>query len=66
MPRNTREWAHRKTDQAAENINWALTHIEEVRQLYQEQHPEVADPYNEVQKLLVFSVELLDKIKGSY
>lgn len=42
MPRNTREWAHRKIDSAMNNIDWAGKHINEVLEVYREQHPDIA------------------------
>lgn len=66
MPRSTREWSFRKLDEAAGNLDTALFHIEEVRQKYAEPHPEVAQPMEEVQKLLIFGLELISKIRSSY
>lgn len=42
MPRNTREWAHRKIEEAKNNIDWAGYHLNEISETYIEQHPEIS------------------------
>lgn len=66
MPRSTREWSHRKLDQAANDIDTAMAHIEEVRGVYAESHPEIAENFDKVLQLLLFTVDLIAKVKKSY
>jgi len=44
MPRSTREWAKRKLGEAVQSLDWAVYHLCEVGQRYEQQHPEISDP----------------------
>lgn len=66
MPRNTREWAHRKIEQAESNIDWAGTHLQEVREVYQKDHPEIAAVIESAQSLILMSQQILTKLRGSF
>lgn len=66
MPRNTREWAHRKLDQVNGNLDWALYHLEEIDKVYREQHPEIAEAVTLGQALIVQCQELLKKLAQTF
>lgn len=66
MPRNVREWSHRKLDMASNNLDTAMAHIEEIRDVYASPHPEIAQNFDKIQQLLLFTVNLIDKVKRSY
>lgn len=44
MPRNTREWARRKLDEAMNNLDWVATHLNHVATVYEKYHPEISNP----------------------
>ena len=66
MPRSTREWAHRKIDEAIQNLNWAGTHTNEVSERYRTDHPEISNNLDHVLSILAMSQDLLKKIGGSF
>lgn len=66
MPRNTREWAQRKLTMAGEGLDWPLTHLEEVREVYQEQHPEIGNSINLAQGAIIEVKKLIASIKTSF
>ena len=57
MPRSTREWALRKLLEAHGNLDWAIAHIGEVVERYEEPHPEIAEP-------MMLAVESLMQIES--
>lgn len=66
MPRNTREWAQRKIDSASNNIDWAGKHINEVMEVYKEQHPEIAaHAFSFLQSFAVI-MDALTELKKSF
>lgn len=66
MPRNTREWAHRKLIQASQNIDWAGTHIETVRVRYDKEHPEISDSLTKIQAVLEAAQLGIEAIRKSF
>jgi len=66
MPRSTREWAKRKIDEALNNINWAGTHLDEVTERYQADHPEISNNIKYVLEMLAMTQDLIKKIGGSF
>ena len=42
MPRNTREWARRKLQEACLHFNYSGTHLNQVREVYEADHPEIS------------------------
>lgn len=60
---STRHWALRKIEQAKGNLNWFGGHIHEVSETYSENHPEIAEPLNQVKEVLVMLEKILDKVK---
>lgn len=66
MPRTTREWSHRKLDEAVNNLDWAIVHLEDIRQRYSER-PEILDePVQQIQALILVCSDTIKKLKGSY
>ncbi len=65
MPRNTREWAQRKFDSAEGNLNWCMQHLLEVKEEYQEQHPEVAAPCEVFATMLLEVQQAIVKLRMS-
>lgn len=57
MPNSTREWARREHTRAIENINWVITHLLRVCEVYSERHPEIAAP-------LYIIIKTLEEIQG--
>lgn len=53
MPRNTREWAHRKLQESQNNIEWSVYHLKDVFDRYNEAHPEISNPINSLMELLL-------------
>ena len=41
MPRNTREWARRKLQEAVLHFNYSGTHLNQVREVYNKDHPDI-------------------------
>lgn len=66
MPRSTREWAHRKIQQAEDNIDWAGFHITEVATTYEKDHKEVSDPLFAAAGGLLEVKEYLAKLRGTF
>lgn len=66
MPRNTREWARRKLQEACDNINWSGTHLEEVRAIYKPDHPEIANPIESAQQTLIMVQLVIEKVRNSF
>lgn len=66
MPNNTRQWAHRKIDMANGNLKTAGCHLLEIAEVYQNNHPEIADQYKMINITLVEISDILDKIKRSF
>lgn len=66
MPRNTREWAHRKLDSASNNIDWAGKHLNEVSETYKNEHPEISDNINAVLEFLAMTLDTIQQLKRSF
>ena len=60
---STRHQALRKIEQAKGNLDWFGSHIHWVSELYSEQHPEIAEPLNQVKEVLVMLEDILEKVK---
>jgi len=56
MPLTTRQWAHRKLEQARGCTDWAIYHLTEVLERYEGAVPRVATP-------LVVIIKTLDEVK---
>ncbi len=63
MPRNTREWAHRKLDMVTGNLETGQCHCLEIIDKYIDQHPEIASPLNDVVQALDIIKPLLTAVK---
>lgn len=48
MPRTTREWAKRELTAAANNLDWCDKHLLAIIDVYLEEHPEVAEPLDQL------------------
>lgn len=66
MPKNTREWAHRKIASARGNVDWCGTHLEDVKQTYQDAHPEISEVLQLAQELLAHLDEMLVSLVKSF
>lgn len=66
MPRNTRDWAQRKLQEADGNIEWAVSHMAEVGQRYEEQHPEISDPLVQIIEVLKAGKKALLELRKSF
>ncbi|MBA7579843.1 hypothetical protein ES708_21721 [subsurface metagenome] len=66
MPRSTREWAKRKLGEAVQSLDWAVYHLGEVGQRYEEQHPEVSDPLLEIILACEAIKTYIDKVNASF
>lgn len=66
MPRNTREWAHRKISQVDNNLSWGLMHLEDVDKVYKDQHPEISEVIIIAQTMIVQTQDLLKKLVQSF
>lgn len=64
MPNTERQWARREIDRAAENLNWAGTHLNRVEERYRALHPEIADPLIAAMQLISVAQEGIEAIKG--
>lgn len=66
MPRNTREWAHRKLQQASDNIDWSGTHLQAVKDRYMELHPEIGNALDTIQQLLIMAQGTISTLRKSF
>ena len=66
MPRNTREWAHRKIAQARGNIDWSGAHLQEIKERYEPTQPEIAGALATAQEMLAMVDNLLDTLVQSF
>lgn len=66
MPRNTREWALRKLDAANNSIEWCTKHLGEVILKYEQPHPEISEPLNEIAMILFKAQELIEETKRRF
>ncbi|MBA7593070.1 hypothetical protein ES708_35280 [subsurface metagenome] len=66
MPRSTREWAQRKLVETKGNLDWAVYHLGEVVEVYDEAHPELTKPMLELVALIVEIEQALDIIRESF
>ena len=66
MPRNTREWAHRKLASVQGNLDTALAHLEEVRDVYLADHPEIAEPLELAQVTIIEMGAFLKRLQQSF
>ncbi len=66
MPRNTREWAHRKIGQARGQIDWCGAHLQEVKEVYEPSHPEIASVLQSGQELLAMLDQMLEALVLSF
>lgn len=66
MPRNTREWAHRKLQQANQNIDWSGTHLQAVKERYQADHPEISKALETIQELLIMAQDTIVNLRKSF
>jgi len=57
MPNSTREWARREHTKALGNIDWVVTHLLRVAEVYSEAHPEIAAP-------LLTIVNIAEELQG--
>lgn len=64
MPRNTREWALRKLDAAANNLEWSQKHLLEIVDKYIEPHPEIAAPIHALSETLAALQEAIKQAKA--
>ncbi len=64
MPRNTREWAKRKISMTAGNLDTAGLHLEEVRQKYQEHHPEISRTISSLQEMLALAILFTERLEN--
>lgn len=63
MPRSTREWALRKLEQALGTLDWTGNHLIQVIEIYQEKHPEVSNPLNQVLEILLVADDLITHVR---
>lgn len=63
-PRSTREWAHRRIDQAKNHIDTAGMQLHEIADTYQNLHPEVSAPCEQILAIMLEILEILDGIRG--
>lgn len=66
MPRNTREWAHVKLSQIDNLLDTCLMYLEEIHGTYNEAHPEVSEPINAAQTVLLEVQSLLNRLSSSF
>lgn len=66
MPRNTRQWAHRKLNEACNSLDWAATHVQAVVVVYRQDHPEIADPLSAVMSAMAAVSQEIQNIKRSF
>ena len=66
MPRNTREWAHRKLKEGQGNLNWTLFHLNEVEEKYRPQHPEIADQIIQIMELVSITDTAITELGKSF
>jgi len=63
MPRTTREWAMRKLEMAAKNLETARGHIAEVIEKYVDQQPGIASNMITLFDMIQMQEELIRKIR---
>lgn len=61
MPANTRQWARRKFDMSMNNIDTAQTHLAEVGQVYEPEHPEITQNLVGIMRNLEFLKKIVEK-----
>lgn len=66
MPRNTREWAHRKLSMASDNLESSLKHLLEVKNTYEELHPEISGPIETVMEAVSMLQDTLREIGKAF
>ena len=66
MPRSTREWAKRKLTESIQNIDWCGTHLNEVAERYEADHPEVSQPLKDIMDILQMAQEVIGKVRLSF
>ncbi len=66
MPRSTREWAQRKLEESNGNLDWAIGHLGEVAERYEEAHPEISGPIMEIIAVIVELQNATIKIRGTF
>ncbi len=66
MPRSTREWAKRKLTEAVQSLDWAVYHLCEVGQRYDEKHPEISDPILQIVTLCEELKQHIDTVNKSF
>lgn len=66
MPRNTREWAHRKLDSANNNLDWVLKHCQDVIEKCNNKYPQISEPLELVQVNILEIQELLKRLGKSF
>lgn len=63
MPRNTREWALRKLSMVNGNLDTAGEHLQEVKEKYDEHHPEISGMCEQLQLILAQNIVFIDRLK---
>ncbi|MBA7573663.1 hypothetical protein ES708_15461 [subsurface metagenome] len=66
MPRSTREWAQRKLVETKGNLDWAVYHLGEVVEVYDEPHPEISKPMIGLVAMIMEIEKALDIIRESF
>ncbi len=66
MPRSTREWAQRKLEESNGNLDWAIGHLGEVAERYEEAHSEISGPIMEIIAVIVELQNATIKIRGTF
>ncbi|GAG49364.1 unnamed protein product, partial [marine sediment metagenome] len=52
--------------EARKNIDWCGYHLEQVISIYRADHPEVSNPLETYQKMLVEVDKGIDRVRGSF
>lgn len=66
MSATTRKWARRELDRSRNNLEWSLSHLEKVREKYQEPHPDIGNALTAIQQLIVSADGLIKGLKHSF
>ena len=63
MPHNTRGWAKRKILMASGNLDIAGQHLEEVRLVYEKQHPEISVSITRLQEIIANTIVFIERLE---
>lgn len=66
MPRNTRQWAQRKLDEANNTLDWTATHLKAVYDVYNKPHPEIGEIAEHILNVLALISQEITNLKGSF